>query len=76
MAAEHRYCRFTLSLASERSTRVHALLSRAWSDDQGQDLIEYALMLTLILLVSVAAIQGIGTSVSNIFNSVNATLTT
>ena len=55
---------------------MHALLSRAWSDDQGQDLIEYALMLTLILLVSVAAIQGIGTSVSNIFNSVNATLTT
>jgi len=55
---------------------MHGLVSRLWSDDQGQDLIEYALMLTLILLVSVAAIQGIGTQVSNIFNSVNNSLTT
>ncbi len=54
---------------------MSALLSRLWSDDQGQDLIEYALMLTLILLVSVAAIQGIGTKVSNIFISVNNSLT-
>jgi len=52
------------------------LIRKMWSDDQGQDLIEYALMLTLILLVSVAAIQGIGTKVGNIFNAVNATLTT
>jgi len=52
------------------------LLSRMWSNDEGQDLIEYALMLTLILLVSVAAIQGIGTQVSNIFTSVNNSLTT
>jgi len=52
------------------------LLSRMWSNDEGQDLIEYALMLTLILLVSVAAIQGIGTQVGNIFTSVNNSLTT
>ncbi len=39
----------------------------------GQDLIEYALMLTLILPVSVAAIQGIGTKVSII--DVNNSLT-
>jgi Flp pilus assembly pilin Flp len=50
------------------------LLSRIWSDDEGQDLIEYALMLTLILLVSVAAIQGIGSRVSSIFTSVNTVL--
>ena len=55
---------------------MHRLVSRLWSDDQGQDLIEYALMLTLILLVSVAAIQGIGTQVGNIFTSVNNSLTT
>lgn len=53
---------------------MYASLKTVWSDDEGQDLIEYALMLTLILLVSVAAIQGIGTAVGNIFTSVNATL--
>jgi Flp pilus assembly pilin Flp len=52
------------------------MLQNVWSDDQGQDLIEYALMLTLILLVSVAAIQGIGTKVGQIFTSVNNSLTT
>jgi len=52
------------------------LIRNMWSDDEGQDLIEYALMLTLILLVSVAAIQGIGTKVGAIFNSVNNSLTT
>jgi pilus assembly protein Flp/PilA len=50
------------------------LVSRMWSDEKGQDLIEYALMLTLILLLSVAAIQGIGTAVGNIFTSVNTSL--
>ena len=52
------------------------MLQAFWSDDEGQDLIEYALMLTLILLVSVAAIQGIGTKVSQIFTAVNNSLTT
>ena len=52
------------------------LIRKMWSDDEGQDLIEYALMLTLILLVSVAAIQGIGSKVSAIFTSVNNSLTT
>ena len=55
---------------------MHNLLRKVWSDDQGQDLIEYALMLTLILLVSVAAIQGIGNAVNNIFTAVNNSLTT
>ena len=52
------------------------LLSRMWSNDEGQDLIEYALMLTLILLVSVAAIGGIGKQVSTIFTNTNSALGT
>jgi Flp pilus assembly pilin Flp len=50
------------------------IIRKMWSDDEGQDLIEYALMLTLILLVSVAAIGGIGTKVSQIFQNVNNSL--
>ncbi len=52
------------------------LIRKMWSDDEGQDLIEYALMLTLILLVSVAAISGIGSKVSSIFTSTNSALGT
>ena len=52
------------------------LLSRMWSNDEGQDLIEYALMLALILLVSVAALGGIGSKVSAIFTNTNSALGT
>jgi len=52
------------------------LIRNMWSDDEGQDLIEYALMLTLILLVSVAAIGGIGTQVGQIFTNTNSALGT
>ena len=55
---------------------MKSLLQALWSDDEGQDIIEYALMLTLILLVSVAAIQGIGTKVGQTFTAVNNVLTT
>ena len=53
---------------------MYELMRGFWSDDQGQDLIEYALMLTLILLVSVAAIGGIGSQVSAIFTNTNSAL--
>ena len=37
----------------------------------GASLIEYALMVTLILLTGVAAVQTLGTSISNGFSEVN-----
>jgi len=52
------------------------LLARMWSNDEGQDLIEYALMLTLILLVTLAAVQGIGGQVNSIFTATNSALGT
>jgi pilus assembly protein Flp/PilA len=39
-------------------------------DDEGQDLLEYALLVALIALVAIGAVQLAGTSVSNIFTSI------
>jgi len=39
-------------------------------NDEGQDLLEYALLVALIALVAVAAVTAAGTSVSTIFNSI------
>src|SRR4051812_38512351 len=39
-------------------------------DDQGQDLLEYALLVALIALVAIAAVTAAGTSVSTIFQSI------
>jgi pilus assembly protein Flp/PilA len=41
-------------------------------DEQGQDLIEYALLAGLISLVCVLAITGVGTKVKALFTSIEA----
>jgi Flp pilus assembly pilin Flp len=55
---------------------VADLLRKMWSDDRGQDIAEYALMLTVILLIVVAAVTSIGTNANTVFNSVAGKLTT
>jgi pilus assembly protein Flp/PilA len=42
--------------------------------DEGQDLIEYALLVGLISLVAVAAVTLAGTSVNDIFTAIQAAL--
>jgi pilus assembly protein Flp/PilA len=44
--------------------------------EEGQDLLEYALLVALIALVAVAAVTAAGTSVNTIFGSIAAALTT
>ena len=43
-------------------------------DEQGQDLIEYALLAGLISIVCVLAIQGVGTKVNALFTKVSASI--
>jgi len=44
-------------------------------DEEGQDLIEYALLVALISLVAIVAITSAGTAVNSIFTSIAAKLT-
>lgn len=43
---------------------------RIWSEDQGQDIAEYAVMLAVILVLVVGTIRLIGTNANNAFSSV------
>ena len=45
-------------------------------DDEGQDLIEYALLVALISLVCVVALTDAGKEVNNIFTKIKGHLTT
>ncbi len=45
-------------------------------DEEGQDLIEYALLVALISLVCVVALTDAGKEVNNIFTSIKNKLTT
>jgi Flp pilus assembly pilin Flp len=46
------------------------LLWKVWNEDQGQDIAEYALMLTVILLIVAATVSQIGTNAQGIFTNV------
>jgi Flp pilus assembly pilin Flp len=49
------------------------LMSRLWAEESGQDLTEYALLLTLIALATVGAVRGLSSTISNVFaSSVNS----
>ncbi len=47
-----------------------------WNDDDGQDLVEYALLVALIALLVIAALRVIGPTIANIFNNVESELAT
>jgi len=44
------------------------LLRKIWSDDQGQDIAEYAVMLAVILVIVVGTIRLIGSQANNVFS--------
>jgi Flp pilus assembly pilin Flp len=47
---------------------------RLWSDDQGQDIAEYAVMLAVILVLVVGTVRLIGSNANNAFSSVASSL--
>jgi len=51
------------------------LLKRLWQDEQGQDLVEYALLLVLIALAAATTIQTLGKSISSVFTNASTALT-
>ncbi len=46
------------------------ILQRAWQEDDGQDIAEYAVMLAVILVLVVGTIRLIGSNANNVFSSV------
>ena len=55
---------------------MQTLLKRLWQDEQGQDLVEYALLLVLIALVAVSTLKTLGQTISSVFTNANTALTT
>jgi Flp pilus assembly pilin Flp len=49
-------------------------LRNFWNDEQGQDLIEYTLLIAFVALASAALFIGAGTYVKNIWTGANISL--
>ena len=53
---------------------VAKFLYRLWSDQRGQDVAEYAVMLAVILVIVVGTIRLIGGNANNVFSSVASSI--
>lgn len=51
------------------------LMKRLYREEDGQDLIEYALLAAFISLVAIAAITSVGTGVNGFYNRADAAVT-
>jgi len=45
-----------------------------WSDESGQDIAEYAVMLAVILIIVVGTVRLIGSNANNAFSAVSSSL--
>ncbi len=51
-----------------------SLIRQFWSDERGQDIAEYAVMLAVILVIVVGTIRLIGSNANNVFSQVGSSL--
>ena len=49
-------------------------LPELWTDDRGQDIAEYAVMLAVILVLVVGTIRLVGSNANNVFSSVGSAI--
>lgn len=50
------------------------LVQQLWSDDRGQDIAEYAVMLAVILVIVVGTIRLIGSNANTVFSQVGSAI--
>jgi Flp pilus assembly pilin Flp len=49
-------------------------LNQLWSDEEGQDIAEYSVMLAVILVIVVGTVRLIGSNAGNVFSQVGSSL--
>jgi pilus assembly protein Flp/PilA len=52
------------------------LLKRLWKEEEGQDLIEYALLVALVALAATAGMNTLATAINKTFTTLGSSLTT
>jgi Flp pilus assembly pilin Flp len=55
-------------IEEEKRIIMSSLLARLWSNDDGQDIAEYAVMLAVILVIVVGTIRLIGSNANTVFS--------
>ncbi|PYS36825.1 MAG: Flp family type IVb pilin [Acidobacteria bacterium] len=55
--------------------RISNETTRFWKETDGQDLVEYALIVAAIALGMIAAVRGVANALSSLYESISAALT-
>jgi Flp pilus assembly pilin Flp len=53
---------------------MKSLFLKLWSDEQGQDIAEYSVMLAVVLVIVVGTVRLIGSNAGNIFSQVGSAI--
>jgi pilus assembly protein Flp/PilA len=69
------HTRLTEDFIRVRTFTRSILRLREWADDNGQDLIEYALMAGFVAVAAGAIMPGVANSISTIFSKVASVMT-
>jgi Flp pilus assembly pilin Flp len=64
-----------LQSSSSRGVPMQCPFKQFWSDDVGQDIAEYAVMLAVILVIVVTTVRLIGGNANNVFSTVASSIT-
>jgi len=54
---------------------MRKLLLRLWTEESGQDLTEYALLVVLLALAAIVAMKSLGSAINNVFSVAASNLT-
>jgi pilus assembly protein Flp/PilA len=57
------------------TVKMKRVLRRLWRDEQGQDLVEYALLVVLVSLSAIVAMNSLASGISDAFSNAAANLT-
>ena len=58
----------------DRKNHSFAWLKQLWSEENGQDIAEYSVMLAVILVIVVGTVRLIGSSANNVFSQVGSAI--
>ncbi len=54
---------------------ISSVLVGFWKEEEGQDLVEYSLLLAFIALAAVGLLSGVRGTISGLWTTINSTLT-
>jgi pilus assembly protein Flp/PilA len=57
-----------------KMTKIAQIANRLWKEDEGQDLIEYALLVALIALAAAASFPPVATAIKTVFTNAQTQL--